>query len=108
MNVTLSSNITSMGESAFDGCNSLKNLAISNNVTSIKDICFNLSTDNLELESVYVGWQNPIEAGSFFDNIEISKCILYVPQGTKMLIQMLMFGETLQISLSIMLQALTM
>lgn len=83
MNVTLSSNITSMGKSAFDGCNSLKNLAISNNVTSIKDICFNLSTDNLELESVYVAWQNPIEAGSFFDNIEISKCILYVPQGTK-------------------------
>ncbi|WP_308276095.1 leucine-rich repeat domain-containing protein [Prevotella sp.] len=83
MNVTLSSNITSMGKSAFDGCNSLKNLAISNNVTSIKDICFNLSTDNLELESVYVAWQNPIEAGSFFDNIEISKCILYVPKGTK-------------------------
>lgn len=82
-NVTLSSNITSIGSSAFSGCKSLKNLTISKDVTSIKDIRFNNDYEDLELESVYVAWQNPIEAGSFFNRIKISNCTLYVPQGTK-------------------------
>ena len=82
-NVTLSSNITSIGRSAFADCKSLKNLTISKNVTSIKDIRFYYDYDELELESVYVAWENPIEAGSFFDRIKISNCTLYVPQGTK-------------------------
>ena len=82
-NVTLSSNITSIGSSAFSGCKSLKNLTISKDVTSIKDIRFNNDSEELELESVYVAWENPIEAGSFFDRIKISNCTLYVPQGTK-------------------------
>ena len=82
-NVTLSSNITSIGYSAFSDCNSLKNLTISKDVTSIKDIRFYYEYDELELESVYVAWENPIEAGSFFDRIKISNCTLYVPQGTK-------------------------
>ena len=82
-NVTLSSNITSIGTYAFQNCINLKNLTISKDVTSIKDIAFNNSYDNLELESVYVAWENPIEAGSFFNRIKISNCTLYVPQGTK-------------------------
>lgn len=82
-NVTLSSNITSIGSSAFSGCKSLKNLTISKDVTSIKDIRFNNDYEDLELESVYVAWENPIEAGSFFNRIKISNCTLYVPQGTK-------------------------
>ena len=82
-NVTLSSNITSIGYSAFSDCKSLKNLTISKDVTSIKDIRFNNDYEDLELESVYVAWENPIEAGSFFDRIKISNCTLYVPQGTK-------------------------
>lgn len=82
-NVTLSSNITSIGYSAFSDCKSLKNLTISKDVTSIKDIRFNNDHEDLELESVYVAWQNPIEAGSFFNRINISNCTLYVPQGTK-------------------------
>ena len=82
-NVTLSSNITSIGSSAFQDCSSLKNLTISKEVTSIKDIALNNSYNWLELESVYVAWENPIEAGSFFDRIKISNCTLYVPQGTK-------------------------
>ena len=82
-NVTLSSNITSIGSSAFSDCKSLKNLTISKDVTSIKDIRFNNDYDDLELESVYVAWENPIEAGSFFNRIKISNCTLYVPQGTK-------------------------
>lgn len=82
-NVTLSSNITSIGYSAFSDCKSLKNLTISKDVTSIKDIRFNNDYEDLELESVYVAWQNPIEAGSFFNRIKISNCTLYVPQGTK-------------------------
>ena len=82
-NVTLSSNITSIGYSAFSDCNSLKNLTISKDVTSIKDIRFYYEYEDLELESVYVAWQNPIEAGSFFNRIKISNCTLYVPQGTK-------------------------
>lgn len=81
--VTLSSNITSIGRSAFSDCKSLKNLTISKDVTSIKDIRFYYEYDELELESVYVAWENPIEAGSFFDRINISNCTLYVPQGTK-------------------------
>lgn len=81
--VTLSSNITSIGRSAFSDCKSLKNLTISKDVTSIKDIRFYYEYDELELESVYVAWQNPIEAGSFFNRIKISNCTLYVPQGTK-------------------------
>lgn len=82
-NVTLSSNITSIGSSAFSDCKSLKNLTISKDVTSIKDIRFNNDYEDLELESVYVAWENPIEAGSFFNRIKISNCTLYVPQGTK-------------------------
>ena len=82
-NVTLSSNITSIGYSAFSDCKSLKNLTISKDVTSIKDIRFNNDYEDLELESVYVAWQNPIEAGSFFNRIKISNCTLYVPKGTK-------------------------
>ena len=82
-NVTLSSNITSIGTYAFQNCINLKNLTISKDVTSIKDIAFNNSYDDLELESVYVAWENPIEAGSFFNRINISNCTLYVPQGTK-------------------------
>lgn len=81
--LSISSNITSIGRSAFSDCKSLKNLTISKDVTSIKDILFNFSLDDLELESVYVAWQNPIEAGSFFNRIKISNCTLYVPQGTK-------------------------
>ena len=82
-NVTLSSNITSIGTYAFQNCINLKNLTISKDVTSIKDIAFNNDYEDLELESVYVAWQNPIEAGSFFNRIKISNCTLYVPQGTK-------------------------
>ena len=82
-NVTLSSNITSIGTYAFQNCINLKNLTISKDVTSIKDIAFNNSYEDLELESVYVAWENPIEAGSFFNRIKISNCTLYVPQGTK-------------------------
>lgn len=82
-NVTLSSNITSIGSSAFSDCKSLKNLTISKDVTSIKDIRFNNDYEDLELESVYVAWENPIEAGSFFNRIKISNCTLYVPKGTK-------------------------
>lgn len=81
--LSISSNITSIGRSAFSDCKSLKNLTISKDVTSIKDILFNFSLDDLELGSVYVAWENPIEAGSFFNRIKISNCTLYVPQGTK-------------------------
>lgn len=81
--LSISSNITSIGRSAFSDCKSLKNLTISKDVTSIKDIALNNSYNWLELESVYVAWENPIEAGSFFNRIKISNCTLYVPQGTK-------------------------
>ena len=79
--LTINSNITKLGYSVFTACNSLKNLTFSTNVTSIADLLFFNSFDNLE--AVYVGWQNPIEAGSFFNYIKISNCTLYVPQGTK-------------------------
>ena len=70
-----------IGECAFWGCSGLTNLVLPSDLTDIS----NLSIDWIfsKLESVYVGWQIPIAAGSFFKGISISNCTLYVPHGTK-------------------------
>ena len=35
------------------------------------------------LQSVYVNWSTPISAGKAFNEVDVSKCTLYVPQGTE-------------------------
>ncbi|MQP19033.1 leucine-rich repeat protein [Prevotella copri DSM 18205] len=55
--VVIPSTITEMGKYAFQNCR--------------------------DLTSVYVSWQFPISTGSAFYGVDISKCTLYVPQGTE-------------------------
>ena len=55
--VVIPSTITEMGKYAFQNCR--------------------------DLTSVYVSWPTPISAGSAFSGVGISKCTLYVPQGTE-------------------------
>lgn len=35
-----------------------------------------------DLTSVTVSWQSPIPVGNAFQGVDVSKCTLYVPQGT--------------------------
>ena len=79
--LTFSSCPNWIGECAFGGCSGLTSLVLPSDLTDIS----NLSIDGIfsKLESVYVGWQIPIAAGSFFKDISISNCTLYVPHGTK-------------------------
>ena len=55
--VVIPSTITEMGKYAFQNCR--------------------------DLTSVYISWPTPISAGSAFSGVGISKCTLYVPQGTE-------------------------
>ena len=55
--IVIPSNVTTLGEYAFQSCSTL--------------------------QSVYVSWPTPISAGSAFLGVGISKCTLYVPQGTE-------------------------
>ena len=79
--LTFSSCPNWIGECAFGGCSGLTSLVLPSDLTDIS----NLSIDWIfsKLESVYVGWQIPIAAGSFFKGISICNCTLYVPHGTK-------------------------
>ena len=55
--IVIPSSVTTLGEYAFQSCSTL--------------------------QSVYVSWPTPISAGSAFLGVGISKCTLYVPQGTE-------------------------
>ena len=55
--IVIPSSVTTLGECAFQRCSTL--------------------------QSVYVSWPTPISAGSAFLGVGISKCTLYVPQGTE-------------------------
>ena len=79
--LTFSSRPYWIGDGAFRGCNGLTSLVLPSDLTDIS----NLRIDDIfsKLESVYVGWQVPIAAGSFFKGISICNCTLYVPHGTK-------------------------
>lgn len=79
--LTFSSRPYWIGDGAFRGCNGLTSLVLPSDLTDIS----NLRIDGIfsKLESVYVGWQVPIAAGSFFKGISICNCTLYVPHGTK-------------------------
>lgn len=72
---------TSIGKNVFQKYNGIQSLTFSPALTSISDLQF--SCDFTNLKSVYVGWQDPIAAGTFFGDADMSNCTLYVPQGTK-------------------------
>lgn len=72
---------TSIGKNVFQKYNGIQSLTFSPALTSINDLQF--SCDFTNLKSVYVGWQDPIAAGTFFGDADMSNCTLYVPQGTK-------------------------
>lgn len=84
--VTLPSSLTSIGNSAFSFCYDLKILSIPSGITSLRHLmAFSEETifGDSGLESVYVAWGTPAPAGRFFNGVNISKCTLYVPLGTK-------------------------
>ena len=55
--VVIPSSVTSLGNNVFQKCSTL--------------------------QSVYVNWSTPISAGKAFNEVDVSKCTLYVPQGTE-------------------------
>ena len=55
-------------------------IVIPSNVTSLGDYAFERCTT---LQSVLVSWPTPISAGKAFNKADVSKCTLYVPQGTE-------------------------
>lgn len=73
--------ITSIGKNVFQKYKGIQSLTFSPDLTSISDLQF--SCDFSNLKSVSVGWQDPIAAGNFFKDADMSNCTLYVPQGTK-------------------------
>ena len=78
--LTLPAGITSIGDNAFDGSQGLTSINLPSSITSIGRSAFFCCRD---LTSVYVSWQFPIPTGSAFYGVDISKCTLYVPQGTE-------------------------
>ena len=58
----------------------ITSVAIPSTITKLGEYAFQNCRD---LTSVYVSWQFPISTGSAFYGVDISKCTLYVPQGTE-------------------------
>ena len=58
----------------------ITSVAIPSTITKLGEYAFQNCRD---LTSVYVSWQSPISTGSAFYGVDISKCTLYVPQGTE-------------------------
>ena len=58
----------------------ITSIVIPSNVNSLGDYAFQKCST---LQSVYVSWPTPISAGKAFNEVDVSKCTLYVPQGTE-------------------------
>ena len=58
----------------------ITSVVIPSTITELWNYAFQNCRD---LTSVYVSWQIPIPTGSAFYGVDISKCTLYVPQGTE-------------------------
>ena len=56
----------------------MTNVTIPSNITRLGEYAFQKS---INLTSVYVSWETPISADTAFDGVDVSKCTLYVPQG---------------------------
>ena len=79
--IEMSENVTTIKESAFRSCTSLKSFIISNQVSKIENFAFEGCTN---LEKLVVYHKNPIEIKEkCFLNVNMNKCILYVPKGSE-------------------------
>ncbi|MCQ2094543.1 MAG: leucine-rich repeat domain-containing protein [Bacteroidaceae bacterium] len=80
MNTVIPNSVTNIGASAFLNCTGLTSITIPNSVTSIGDYAFCNCTS---LSSFEVNWTTPLRIlSNTFINTDLSKCTLYVPQGT--------------------------
>ena len=78
--LTIPSGVTSIGESAFEGCSGLTSLTIPSSVTSIGYWAF-LGCSGLT--SIYVYTKNIPELGlNVFFGCDAKNCTVYVPKGT--------------------------
>ena len=62
------------------GGEEITSIVIPSSVTTLGEYAFQRCST---LQAVYVSWPTPISAGSAFSGVGISKCTLYVPQGTE-------------------------
>lgn len=82
-NVLLPTSLKTIGYNAFYDCTGLKNVSLPASLTFIDEYALGCSG----LESITVFAQNPLQLSdsSIFYNVNKSKCVLYVPAGTKSL-----------------------
>ena len=78
--VTIPNGVTSIEESAFAYCSSLETITIPASVTSIDEFAFQNCTG---LTSIYAGTIPAQIDATTFNNIDKTKCVLYVPNGSK-------------------------
>ena len=78
--LTIPDGVTKIGKYAFFNCSYLTSLTIPSSVNSLGDYAFKNCSS---LQSVHVSWSTPISAGKAFNKADVSKCTLYVPQGTE-------------------------
>ena len=78
--LTIPDGVTKIGKYAFSNCSYLTSLTIPSSVNSLGDYAFKNCSS---LQSVHVSWSTPISVGKAFNKADVSKCTLYVPQGTE-------------------------
>jgi hypothetical protein len=72
--------VTSIGESAFANCNTIRSVTIPPSITSIGENAFESC---LMLNTVTVQWETPLSVpNNIFSGVNVSECELVVPDGT--------------------------
>lgn len=79
-NTNIPTNVTCLGEGAFNGCTSLASIVIPSSITRIKDLCFEGCSS---LVDVYCYAENAPYASSWniFDEYTYEESTLHVPEG---------------------------
>ncbi len=78
--VRFSNGLTSIGEHAFNGCKKLENINLPAKVSTIGEFAFAYSG----IKTLTVNWTTPLVIqANVFNGVDLSKCILYVPEGCK-------------------------